>query len=235
MKSFSWKNKIVLGVNAHPDDLDFAAGATIAKAVKAGATVYYVVYTNGNKGNAGNRNLTPRELVSIRKKEERAAIKVLGVKDVFFFGYNDCELIPNLAAKKKLVRLIRKLKPDVVMGLDPSRYYSTFRNFVHHLDHRAVGEITIDAVYPLSPDQLCVPDAGPAHCVEYLFLVNFDEPNYFENVKSTLDSKIEALRSHRSQIADSKTMPKWVRSLARTVGRKSKHYTHAESFMVIRL
>jgi len=235
MPPFSWKNKVVLGVNAHPDDLHFGAGATLAKAAREGAVVYCAVLTNGNKGNAGNRKLGSKELVKIREKEQLHAAKVLGVTKVFFFGYPDCELAPTMAAKQKLVRLIRRLKPDVVIGLDPSRYYSPSHNLVHHADHRAAGEITLDATYPLCRDRLCFPNAGPPHRVPYLFLVTFDDANYFENISRTLATKIRTLACHKSQIADMQNMPQFVKQWAITCGRKSRRYRLAESFRFIQL
>ncbi|OHA48120.1 MAG: hypothetical protein A2806_00580 [Candidatus Terrybacteria bacterium RIFCSPHIGHO2_01_FULL_48_17] len=230
MKQFFWKNKTVLAVNAHPDDLHFMAGATLAKASQEGARVYCAVFTNGNKGNAGNRKLRSSQLVTVRRKEQLRAAKVLGVAKVFFFGYPDCELTPTMTAKKKLVRLIRRLKPDTVIGLDPSRYYSPLQNMVHHADHRAAGEITLDACYPLCRDRLCMPDAGPPHNIPYVFLVTLDDANYFENITKTLDTKIQALSAHKSQIADMQQMPRFVRRWAAQCGKKSKKYRFAESF-----
>lgn len=235
MKKINWKNKIVLGVNAHPDDLDFAAGGTLARAAKAGADVYYVVFTKGNKGNAGDLKLTAAQLVKIRKKEELRAAKILGIKKVFFLNHNDCELEANLKTKKELVKLIRKLKPDVVIGLDPSRYYFLKADFVNHTDHRAAGEITIDAVYPMCRDLLCMPDAGPPHKVDYLLLATFDDANYFEDISKTIDIKIEALRSHKSQIADLNNMSYWVRDLSKKFGKKSKKHKYAECFRILDL
>jgi len=235
MKKMNWKNKIVLGVNAHPDDLDFVAGGTLAKAAKAGAEVYYVIFTSGNKGNAGNPKLSASRLVSIRKKEQTQAAKILGIKKVFFLNHNDSELEANLKTKKELVKLIRKLKPNVVFGLDPSRYYSSIGGFVNHTDHRAAGEITIDACYPMCRDRLCMPDAGPPHKVGYLFLATFDDANYFEDISKTIDIKTEALQSHKSQIADFNNMSNWVRDLSKKIGKKSKKHKFAECFRVIDL
>ncbi len=235
MKPFNWKNKIVLGVNAHPDDLDFAAGGTLAKAVASGASIYYAVFTKGNKGNAGNPKLSMAELIGIRRREQLASAKALGIKKVFFFGHNDCELEANRKTKKELVRLIRALKPDVVVGLDPSRYYSPKGGFINHADHRAAGEITVDAVWPLSRDALSMPGAGPPHKVDYLFLATFDDANYFEDISKTIDIKIEALKFHRSQIPDLGHMSHWVRDLSKKFGKKSKKHKYAECFRAINL
>lgn len=235
MKKINWKNKVVLGVNAHPDDLDFGAGGTIAKAVRAGATVYYAVFTDGDKGNSGAKKIPTKNLIETRRREEAEATKTLGVKKVFYFGYRDCELSPTLKAKKQLVRLIRKLKPDILIGLDPSRYYSLSHDFIQHTDHRAVGEITIDAAYPMCRDRLIMPDAGPPHKVEHLLLLTLDDANYFEDIEKTFPIKVKAIAAHQSQVPDPKTMPKWFRSWARQIGKKSRTYTYAESFRLIQL
>lgn len=235
MKKINWKNKIVLGVNAHPDDLDFGAGGTIAKAVRAGATVYYAIFTDGDKGNSGDRKMRAKELVKTRRREEERAAKILGVKKVFYFSYKDCELTPTLEAKKRLVKLIRKLKPDILIGLDPSRYYSRSQDFIHHTDHRAAGEITIDAAYPMCRDRLIMPDAGPPHKVDHLLLLTLDDANYFEDIEKTFPIKVKAIAAHQSQVPDPKTMPKWFKSWAHQIGKKSRKYTCAESFRLIQL
>jgi len=81
------KNKIVLAVGAHPDDIDFVASGTIAKWVEEGATIYYLICTDGSRGSSDPK-MTHKKLAAMRKKEQQVAAKILGVKDVFFLGFS---------------------------------------------------------------------------------------------------------------------------------------------------
>jgi len=233
MKKINWKNKVVLGVGAHADDLDMLAGGTFAKAIREGAIGYYCILTNGNRGSI-DKKFSSNRLITIRKSEQQKAAKILGIKKVYFFGYSDCELKPELKIKKRLVALIRTLKPDVVIGLDPSRYYFSEINYINHADHRAAGEITIDAVFPMCRDHLFAPRLGKAHKVPYLFLASFEDANYYENISGAFDVKLNALREHKSQIEDTLKTWKWVKAFSKKIGKKA-HYKYAESFRVITL
>src|SRR5271166_4583963 len=127
----------VLGVAAHPDDLDFGASGTFAKWAAQGASCYYLICTNGCKG-SDDPKMTEQKLIKIRKAEQIAAGKVIGLKGVFFLGHNDTELVADIKLKKEIVRYIRKLKPDIVVTTDPTMIYSK-RGYINHTDHRAAG------------------------------------------------------------------------------------------------
>src|SRR3990167_3444387 len=140
------KPKIVLGVAAHPDDLEFGAGGTIAKWAGQGAKVYYLVLTDGSKGSS-DKNISPKELAKIRRQEQHDAAKVLSVKEVFFCNYEDCKLDCSQDVKRDIARQIRIVKPDVVITMDPTMIYAPDSGFINHPDHRAAGQATLDAVY----------------------------------------------------------------------------------------
>jgi LmbE family N-acetylglucosaminyl deacetylase len=194
------KNAVVLGVAAHPDDLDYTCGGTVAKWVKEGAEVYYLVCTDGCKG-SDDPEMTEGKLTEARKIEQKEASRVLGVKDVFFLDYKDTELVVDLKLKKEIVRYIRKLKPDIVITFDPSVIFSRDSGIINHSDHRAVGEATLDAVYPLARDRLIFPDLEfSVHKVRTIYLTNYDNPRDMEDVSDEYDLKIKALRAHISQI-----------------------------------
>ena len=151
------KPKVVLGVAAHPDDLDFGASGTMAGFAKNGAAVHYLIVTDGSKGSSDTK-LSSADLIKIREKEQRKAVKAIGGKSVTFLGYPDGELEVTMALKKDIVKVIRTLKPDVVITMDPSMLYSAKRGFINHPDHRAAAQATLDSVFPLARDHMVFPE-----------------------------------------------------------------------------
>lgn len=210
--------KVVLGVAAHPDDLDFHMGGSVAAWTKQGVTVYYLILTNGNKG--ASDDTSPEELLKQRQAEQRQAADILGVKEVFFCDYNDCELHCDDNVKCDIARIIRKVNPDVVMTIDPTMVYNAEYGIVNHTDHRAAGQATIDAVYPLARDHLAFPmlieEGLEPHKVSTLLLSNFDKNNYCVDITATLDLKLKALAAHNSQF-DAKPE---IADLVRTINHK---------------
>jgi LmbE family N-acetylglucosaminyl deacetylase len=224
----------VLGIAAHPDDLDFGASGTFAKLAKQGADCYYLICTNGCKGSDDPR-MTEGRLIRIRAAEQRKAAKVLGLKQVFFLGHNDTELVADLVLKKEIVRYIRKLRPDMVFTMDPTLVYSK-RGFINHSDHRAAGQAAIDAVYPMARDRLTFKELEKEglkpHKVRTLYLINFDNHNEVVDISSTISLKVKALGCHESQI--SKEGISWVRKRAAALGKKNG-YGFAEAFVKLDL
>ena len=225
---------IALGVAAHPDDLDFGASGTFAKLAKEGAACYYLICTNGCKG-SDDPNMTEEKLIEIRKKEQEEAGKVLGLKGVFFLNHNDTQLVADLELKKEIVRFIRKLKPDLVVTMDPTLVYSK-RGFVNHTDHRAAGQAAIDAVYPMARDRLTFKELEKEglkpHKVKTLYLTNFDSHNEVVDISETMEIKEKALARHKSQVSVESI--KWVREMAHLIG-KEKGYEFAEAFIKLEL
>jgi len=225
--------KVVLGVAAHPDDLDFGASATMAKFAADGADVYYLLLTDGSKG-SDDQNLTSEQLITIRQKEQKAALQAIGGKEVIFLNHPDSYLEVTMELKKEIVREIRRLKPDVVITNDPTVVYSHKRGFVNHPDHRAAGQATLDAVFPLARDHLTYPDLLQdglmPHKVSTVLLNNFDQQNYYIDVSNTLDKKFMALRAHASQIKDFDSVKERFTMMAKQTGN-SAGYTLAEGFM----
>jgi LmbE family N-acetylglucosaminyl deacetylase len=220
----------VLGVAAHPDDLDFGASGTFAKWVREGASCYYLICTNGCKG-SDDPKMTEAKLIKIRRAEQRAAGKVIGLKEVFFLDHNDTELVSDIVLKKEIVRFIRKVRPDIVVTMDPTLIYSK-RGFVNHTDHRAAGQAAMDAVYPMARDRLTFKELEKEglkpHKVRQLYLINFDNGNETVDIGKTISVKEKALLLHKSQI--SKGSIKWVRRMARMSANGTK-YKFAERFL----
>ena len=142
----------VMGIFAHPDDPEFFCGATFAKWSAEGKQITFVLATSGDKG-SGDFSITSDQLVSMREAEERAAAARLGVQDVIFLRCPDGELQVTLDLRRQLTRLIRLKKPDIVVTNDPTaRWYGT--NYINHPDHRAIGDVVLDAVFPTARDHL---------------------------------------------------------------------------------
>lgn len=226
---------IVLGVAAHPDDLDFGASGTFAKWAKEGNDCYYLICTNGSKG-SDDPQMSEEKLIALRKDEQGEAAKFLGLKGVFFLDHQDTELIADLTLKKEITRFIRKLKPDIVVTSDPTFVYSRKRGFINHTDHRACGQATIDAVFPMARDRLTFPELASEeltpHKVKTLYLTSFENPTDILDITDTIDIKIKALKAHKSQIKQSDLGR--VKKGSNLLGKKSG-FKYGEGFIILNL
>ena len=187
----------VLAIGAHPDDVEFGCGATLAKWSAAGAAVHLCICTDGSKGSwDGDADLMA--LVAAREQEQRDAAAKLGAADVHFLGYVDGELNSGLEARAAVSRVIRRVRPDVVLGHDPWRAYRL------HPDHFHAGLITTEALVAARdphffPEQLSSADALRPHRAATLLLFEARRVNHVERIDGTLDDKVAALLEHRSQ------------------------------------
>jgi LmbE family N-acetylglucosaminyl deacetylase len=216
--------KIALGVAAHPDDLDFSAAGTVACWTAQGTEVYYLILTNGNKGSA-DLSADPDALTEIRREEQREAARILGVRDVFFCDYDDGCLSVSMDVKRDIARVIRKIRPDTVITMDPAMLYDVERGFINHPDHRSAGQATLDAVYPLARDHLSFPelyyDEGlEPHNVSTVLLTNFQNHNCYIDISATFDKKLQALAAHSSQIPSLASLEDMMRDFAHRTGQK---------------
>ena len=231
------KNKVILAVGAHPDDMDFGVSGSIAKWASEGAIAYYLICTDGSRG-SDDPKMTHKRLAEIRKKEQIDAAKVLGIKKVFFLDHTDTQLVCDLTLKEEIVRIIRTIKPNIVVTMDPTFYYSVGRGFVNHTDHRAAALATMDAVFPLSRDRLTFPEHEKEglkpHKVEELLFVSFDKVDYLVDISETFAKKIKALSLHESQFADFPAVEKRITERAKMLG-KEKGFKFAENFIRIKL
>jgi len=183
-----------LAVGAHPDDIEFGCGGTLAKWAAAGCAVHHLVCTDGSKGTwDADADLT--KLVSTRQEEQRAAARTLGASDdVVFLNWHDGELESGLTQRRQVAHWIRRLQPEVVLGHDPWRRYRL------HPDHRHAGYLVTDGIVA-ARDPHFFPEPGLAHHrPTTLLLFEADEPDHVEDVAAQLDTKIRALLAHRSQL-----------------------------------
>jgi len=194
----------ILVILAHPDDPEFFLGGSIARWTSLGHQVEYCLFTRGDKGVNG-RITDPKELAKLRVVEQNEAAAVLGVKKVQFLDFEDGYLTPDLDTRCKIVRVIRTIKPDIVVSCDPTNYFHR-ANKVNHPDHRAAGQIVVDAVFPAAGNPLFFPElraAGlDAHNVKELWLSLPIAADISLDVTGQWNKKFEALQRHRSQIAD---------------------------------
>ena len=228
--------KIALCVFAHPDDVDFSSAGTLAKWAGKGSEIICLVCTDGGKG-SDDPKMTSAKLAKIRMKEQRDAGKALGVKDVIFLGHRDGELLVDFKLKEDISKVIRQVRPDVVITTDPLFLYSTKRGFVNHSDHRAAGQAAIDAVFPLARDRLNFPhhekEGIGTHKVKTLLLVAFDDAEHYEDITTTMTQKITALQQHRSQVRGG-DFEKRVRERSKALGKKPG-FAYAEGFKKVEL
>ncbi|MFC2052829.1 PIG-L deacetylase family protein [Chloroflexota bacterium] len=226
-----------LVVFAHPDDAEFLVGGTVAKWTATKCIVNYLVCTNGNVG-IHNKRVPLEELALIRVTEQRRACDILGVKDVFFLGLNDCELEPDLLLRREIVRIIRQYKPEIVICDDPetiifSDDFLPGEENINHPDHRASGLATIDAVFPCASMPLLWPELGPPHNVKALYLRGDVQHNVWIDISATIEVKIKALLQHKSQLWEwdpRETILSWATWEGRNKGMK-----FAEAFRVIKV
>jgi LmbE family N-acetylglucosaminyl deacetylase len=221
-------NRRVLVVTAHPDDSEFGAGGTVAKLVKEGREVAYVVVTNGDKG-SGDRSMTPERLARIREEEQRSAARVLGVARIEFLGYPDCEVEDTRDVRRDVAREIRRWRPELVICQSPHR---TANLGASHRDHRIVGGVVLDCVYPLARDHMAFPELVPEyepHNVREVYVMQWEKPRLVVDISDVMDLKIEALACHASQFADFAAVEARVRERSAALG-KAKGYTYAEAF-----
>jgi LmbE family N-acetylglucosaminyl deacetylase len=190
-----------LVIAAHPDDADFGAAGTAYLWGREGWEFYYLVCTNGAKG-SDDTSITPVQLIERRRKEQRDAAALLGVKDVFFLDHEDGELTPSRPFLGDLVRLIREVQPYAVFTHDPEAVIIR-DSFVNHADHRATGLTAVDACYPGARDRLNFPEQIAAglqpHKVRQIYIWGSERTNFEVDITAVMEQKVAALQAHQSQ------------------------------------
>jgi LmbE family N-acetylglucosaminyl deacetylase len=182
-----------LAVAAHPDDVEFGCGGTLAKWAAAGCEIFHLVCTDGSKGSWDPAD-DAATLVATRQAEQRAASVALGgTGQVVFLGWRDGELESGLRQRSEVCHWIRRLQPDVVLGHDPWKRYRL------HPDHRHAGFLAVEGIVA-ARDPHFFPEQGDApHRPSRLLLWEADEPDHTEDIGPTVERKIAALLEHRSQ------------------------------------
>lgn len=227
----------ILGVFAHPDDAEFFAGGTLAKWAADGAEITFVLATSGDKGSA-DPHMTSEKLAEMREEETKQAAEIFGVKDVVFLRHKDGELFPTLELRRDITRMIRLKKPDIVITLDPTRWYSG--RGINHPDHRAIGAATLEAVFPTARDRLnfieLERDEGlDVHKALTVYIAGAVEPNVKVDVTDHIETQVKAILAHKSQIGEPEKMGERIRERSLDPEAPKEYPRNIERFHVIKL
>jgi LmbE family N-acetylglucosaminyl deacetylase len=224
----------ILVILAHPDDPEFFCGATLTRWVQQGHSIHYFILTCGDKG--GDPKLTSEQLCTIRHEEQRKAAAVLGVKSITFLDLEDGYLVPSLDLRRECVRAIRRARPDILVTCDPTLLYTSFGS-INHPDHRAAGQVVLDAVFPAAGNPHFFPEllqeGLEPHTPREVWISIPAVPTVTLDVTATWPVKLNALKEHRSQIGDPLKFEERMRS-RRAEGSTEQEPRFEERFRVIK-
>lgn len=206
-KSEPWDSpKNILVILAHPDDPEFFCGATLAKWARDGHAITYLLLTCGDKGfnPTTHPEMTPENLCGIRHGEQRNAAKVIGAQSVHFMDLPDGYLIPSLDLRREIVREIRKHKPDILVTCDPQNLFAMYG--INHPDHRACGQVVLDAVFPAAGNVAYFPEllaqGFEPHMPKEIWCSLTSQPNTEVDVTETWEIKLKGILEHKTQVQD---------------------------------
>jgi LmbE family N-acetylglucosaminyl deacetylase len=235
MKNNFYVPESAMAIVAHPDDIEFSCAGTLARWGKAGTRIAYVLCTSGDVGIA-DPGMTRERAAEIREAEALEAARIAGVTEVVFLREPDGMLQPTLELRKKLVREIRRFRPEVVICSDPTVVWAG-DNYINHPDHRAAGTAALDAVFPAAGQpnlfEELAEEGLKAHKTRKVYVTGRYQNELFVNIEGTMDIKIAALRAHVSQMKDWDPEPMVKQWAAERAAGKEMRY--AESFRVITL
>jgi LmbE family N-acetylglucosaminyl deacetylase len=233
---------VYLVIAAHPDDPDFGVAGTAAALSRDGHEVHYLMLTSGDAGSE-DPSVPPTELVRVREAEQEAAGRILGLSGVHYLRYPDGELEPSIEVRKAIVRVMRKLRADIVLCQDPRALVDDDSTYLNHPDHRAAGQAALDAAFPAAGNPSAFRDllaeGLKAHKIQevWLYFTGAQHVNHFVDITETIEQKIAALEAHVSQIGDwassgglRREMLKWAED---TASRHQLDYRYAEGFQRI--
>ncbi len=224
-----------MAIVAHPDDIEFGCAGTLARWAKAGASVSLVLCTSGDVGIA-EEGMTRARATDIREAEAREAAKIIGAAEIIFLREPDGMVQATLDLRKKLVREIRRFKPEVIIVGDPTIVW-TGTDYINHPDHRAVATAAVDAIFPASGQpnlfEELAAEGLTAHKVRKVYVNTWIAGDHFISIDDTIDIKVAALKAHKSQMGDwdvEKNIKQWASERA-----KGKEMQYAETYRVVTL
>jgi LmbE family N-acetylglucosaminyl deacetylase len=225
-----------MAIVAHPDDIEFSCAGTLALWARAGARVSLVLCTSGDVGIAQD-DITREQAAAIREAEATAAAQIIGAAEIRFLREPDGLLQATLALREKLVREIRRFRPEVVITGDPTVVWAG-QYYINHPDHRAASLAAVDAIFPA---------AGQPHIFEHLaaeglqafkprkvFVTNWREGDYFVCIDESIDVKVASLKAHASQMGEW-DVDKNIREWAADRAKDQADMTYCEIFRVVTL
>ena len=225
-----------MAIVAHPDDIEFSCAGTLARWARAGARISFVLCTSGDVG-IDEPGMTRPRAAEIREAEERAAADMIGATEVIFLREPDGLLQPTLELRRKLVREIRRFRPEVVLTGDPTIVWAG-NDYINHPDHRAAATAALDATFPAAGQPNLFEDLTKEGFTAFkprkVYVTSWEEQvDEYVNIEETIDIKIAALRAHKSQMKDWDP-EKMIREWAAQRG-KGKEMAYAEGFRVVTL
>lgn len=206
-------------ITAHPDDSEYGAAGSVARWVGEGKSVAYVICTSGEKGTS-DRAMKPEDLARIREAEQQAAADLLGVRSVTFLRYPDQGVEDTPQMRKHIVQVLRTYRPHTVVTTDP------YRRYIWHRDHRMIGQVVLDAVFPFARDHAAYPDlleqGYEPHKVRELLFFGADETNHYIDITNTYDTKLAALKCHDTQMREQnmELLHAWLQQRFKAYGEK---------------
>jgi LmbE family N-acetylglucosaminyl deacetylase len=224
-----------MAIVAHPDDIEFSCSGTLARWARAGARISYVLCTSGDVG-IDSPGMTREEATVIREVEQSEAARIVGAEEVVFIREPDGLLQPTLDLRRRLVREIRRFRPEVVITGDPTIVWAG-DSYINHPDHRAAATAALDATFPAAGQPNLFQDLEEegfkAHKPRKVYVTSWDGADVFVNIEETIDVKVSALRAHKSQMKDWDPDER-IRQWAAERG-KGKEMAYAEGFRVVTL
>ncbi len=193
-----------MAIMAHPDDIEFSCAGTLIKWIQSGCKVSYVLCTSGDVGIA-TPGMTRERAAEIREAEASEAAAIAGVEEIIFLREPDGLLQPNLELRKRLVREIRRFRPEAVIAGDPTVVFSS-DTYINHPDHRAAAIAALDAVFPAAGQpnlfQEFEFEGLQSHKVRKLFISGHQQNQVLVDITESMPLKLSALRAHVSQFVD---------------------------------
>ena len=212
----------ILVVTAHPDDVDYGAAGTVARWTSGGRQVTYCLVTDGEAGGF-DPSVSRRKMADIRRAEQTAAAKTVGVERLFFLGYPDGRVAVTIDLRRDLSRVIRTVRPDRVVCQSPVRNLDSV--YASHPDHLAAGEAALCAVYPdarnqFAHEELAGKEGLEPWSVPEVWLMGGPTPDIFSDVTDHIETKVSALRCHVTQLTDPEATDGMIRRWGEAVGRQ---------------
>ena len=225
---------------AHHDDIEFGVAGSVARWIREeGATVTYIIITDGGAG-SNEPGITRADLVARRRAEQIEAAARVGVRDLRFLDYPDGCLQASLELRRDITRILRETKPYRVICQDPTTVYVRGQ-YINHPDHRAAGEATLYAVFPSAETRPIFPEllaeGYEPHKIGELYLNLSLTPTHFQDISDYIELKLSALAAHESQVGAGEDfengVKKWLLAGHRD-GGKRVGVEHAEFFRVMK-
>src|SRR3989338_4312842 len=224
-----------MAIVAHPDDIAFGCSGTLAKWAGHSSRLSCVCVTRGEVGIA-RPGMTKAEAARIREAEERESDRIIGAAEVVFLQYPDGMVEVTMELRRKLVREIRRFRPEVVICGDPTMVWAG-ENYINHPDHRAVATAAIDAIFPAAGQPNLFEELEQEGLAAFkprkVFCNNWREGDTWVSIDETIKLKVAALKAHQSQMGDwdvEKNIKQWAAERA-----KGHEMQYAELYRVVTL